>query len=278
MAATMAVYLWHTLLSKAHTGGMKMQRALKTAVVGIAAAFITLSAPQAAEPLIDEKSFPGEFSANVGLFSEYYFRGISQTDDAPAVQGGLDWSATVDEGTGIGVYLGVWGSNVDFNEGGSVDGASIEIDYYGGLTGSIGSSMSWDVGFIYYSYPGATASLSYDFVEAQAALSYDFGFAAATASVNYSPENFGESGEAFYPKLAVDVPVGKYLTLSAHVAKQYIQENLTFGQPDYVDYSIGGTVNVAGFDVNVTWSDTDLSESECSDACGMVLFSVSRSF
>jgi uncharacterized protein (TIGR02001 family) len=70
------------------------------------------------------------------------------------VQGGLDWSATVDEGTGIGVYLGVWGSNVDFNEGGSVDGASIEIDYYGGLTGSIGSSMSWDVGFIYYSYPG----------------------------------------------------------------------------------------------------------------------------
>ena len=255
-----------------------MHRALKSAAAGIAASFITLSAPQAAEPLIDEKAFPGEFSANVGLFSEYYFRGISQTDDAPAVQGGLDWSATVDEGTGIGVYLGVWGSNVDFNEGGSVDGASIEIDYYGGLTGSIGSSMSWDVGFIYYSYPGATASLNYDFVEAQAALSYDFGFAAATASVNYSPENFGESGEAFYPKLAVDVPVGKYLTLSAHVAKQYIQENLTFGQPDYVDYSIGGTVNVAGFDVNVTWSDTDLSESECSDACGMVLFSVSRSF
>jgi uncharacterized protein (TIGR02001 family) len=103
-------------------------------------------------------------------------------------------------------------------------------------------------------------------VEAQAALSYDFGFAAATASVNYSPENFGESGEALYPKLAVDVPVGKSLTLSAHVAKQYIQENLTFGQPDYADYSIGGTVNVAGFDVNVTWSDTDLSESECSDA------------
>ncbi len=256
-----------------------MQRALKSAAAGIAAAFITLSAPQAADPLIDASSIPGEFSANVGLYSEYFFRGISQTDDAPALQGGFDWSATVDEGTGIGVYLGVWGSNVDFNEAGGVDGATIEIDYYGGLTGSVGNSgLSWDVGFIFYTYPGAASNLNYDFVEAQAALSYDFGFASATASVNYSPENFGDSGEAYYPKLALDVPVGKYLTLSAHVAKQFIEKNATFGQPDYVDYSIGGTVNVAGFDVNVTWSDTDLSETECSDACGMVLFSVSRSF
>lgn len=256
-----------------------MNKALKSAAAGLAAAFIALSAPQAAEPLIDEKSFPGAFSANVGLFSEYYYRGISQTDDAPALQGGVDWSAAVDEGTGTGVYLGVWGSNVDFNEAAGVNGATIEIDYYGGLTGDIGSTgLSWDVGFIYYTYPGAAGSLDYDFVEAQGALSYDFGFASATASLNYSPENFGKSGAAFYPKLGVDVPVGKYLTLSAHVAKQYIDDNATFGVPDYVDYSIGGTVNLAGFDVNLTWSDTDMSEAECGDACGMVLLSVSRSF
>jgi len=256
-----------------------MQKLLKSTAAGITAAFITLSAPQAAEPLIAGSSIPGEFSANIGLHSEYYFRGISQTDDVPALQGRFDWSATVDEGTGIGVYLGVWGSNVDFNEASGVDGASIEIDYYGGLTGSIGSSgLSWDVGFIYFSYPGAAGSLNYDFVEAQGALSYDFGVATATASLNYSPEYFGESGAAYYPKLAVDVPVGKYLTISAHVAKQYIENNTAFGQPDYVDYSIGGTVNIAGFDVNLTWSDTDLSSSECSDACGMVLMSVSRSF
>lgn len=256
-----------------------MQRALKSAAAGLAAAFITLSAPQAAEPLIDEKSFPGEFSANVGLYSEYYFRGVSQTDDAPALQGGIDWSATVDEGTGIGVYLGVWGSNVDFNEGAGVDGATVEIDYYGGLTGNIGSSgLSWDIGFIHYTYPGAAGSLNYDFTEAQGALSFDFGVAAATVSVNYSPENFGESGAAFYPKLGIDVPVGKYLTLSGHVAKQYIDDNTTFGLPDYVDYSVGATVNIAGFDLNLTWSDTDLSETECGDACGMVLLSVSRSF
>ena len=128
-----------------------MHRALKGAAAGFAAAFVTLSASHAAEPLIEEKAIPGEFSANVGLFSEYYFRGISQTDDAPALQGGLDWYATVDEGNGLGVYLGVWGSNVDFNEAAGIDGATVEIDYYGGLTGDIGSTaLSWDVGFIYY--------------------------------------------------------------------------------------------------------------------------------
>lgn len=256
-----------------------MQKSIKGVVAGLAAAFITLSAAQATEPLVDEKSFPGEFSANVGLFSEYYFRGVSQTDDAPALQGGFDWSATLDKDSGLGVYLGVWGSNVDFNEAGGVDGATVEVDYYGGLTGDIGNTgLSWDIGFIYYTYPGASQSLDYDFVEGQLALSYDFGFASATASVNYSPDNFGNSGAAFYPKLGIDVPVGKYLTLSGHVAKQYIDRNATFGLPDYVEYGIGATVNLAGFDVNLMWSDTDMTDAECGDACGMVLLSVSRSF
>ena len=256
-----------------------MYKLLKSTAVGIAATFLSTASVQAAEPLVNAKAFPGEFSANISLVSEYYFRGVSQTDDAPAVQGGFDWSASIDESAGIGVYLGVWGSNVDFNETGGVDGATIEIDYYGGLTGTIGDTgLGWDIGFIYYTYPGAAGSLNYDFWEGQVALSYDFGIASATASINYSPENFGESGAAFYPKLGIEAPVGKYLTLAADVAKQYIQDNTTFGLPDYVEYGIGATVNLAGFDINLTWSDTDMSETECGDACGMLLLSVSRSF
>lgn len=256
-----------------------MHKAVKTAAAGVAAALISMSAAQAAEPLVSADSIPGEFSANVGLFSEYYFRGISQTDDAPALQGGMDYSVTLDEQSGIGAYLGVWGSNVDFNEAAGVDGATLELDIYGGFAGEIGGTgIGWDAGFIYYTYPGADSDLNYDFLEGQVALSYDFGFLAATASVNYSDDYFGASGNAWYPKLAIDVPVGKYLTLSGHVAKQYIEKNDVFLFPDYVEYAIGATVNLAGFDLNVTWSDTDMSKSECDDACGMVLFSVSRSF
>jgi hypothetical protein len=74
------------------------------------------------------------------------------------------------------------------------------------------------------------------------------------------------------------VPVGKYLTLSGLAAKQYIDRNATFGLPDYVECGRGATVNLAGFGVNLAWSDADMNDSECGDACGMVLLSVSRSF
>ena len=59
-------------------------------------------------------------SANVGLFSEYRFRGVKQTDDAPAIQGGFDLSHS------SGLYLGNWNSNVEFGN------TSIEMDFYGG--------------------------------------------------------------------------------------------------------------------------------------------------
>ncbi|HEX9835331.1 MAG TPA: TorF family putative porin, partial [Alphaproteobacteria bacterium] len=86
----------------------------------------------AADDLISADMVPGKFSANVALTSEYFFRGISQTDDSPAIQGGFDWNH---EGTGL--YLGVWGSNIDFNTGNS-----IEIDIYGGIGGTI-DKLSW---------------------------------------------------------------------------------------------------------------------------------------
>ena len=229
--------------------------------------------------LAEEKSaMPGSFSANVSLTSEYYFRGLSQTDDAPAIQGGFDYEVPLAKP--VALYLGVWGSNVDFNEGAGVDGATIEIDYYGGLKGNVGDSgVSWDVGFIYYSYPGADSSLDYDFWEAQAALGYDFGIASVTASVNYSPENFGESGAAFYPKLAVDVPVPgvKGLALSGHVAKQFIDQEAVFGSPDYLEWNFGVGYSVLGFDLAVNYTDTDISPSaDANDA--MVLFTIARSF
>lgn len=257
-----------------------MHKAVKTAVAGVAAAIISMSAANAAEPLVDAKMIPGEFSANVGIWSEYYFRGISQTDDAPALQGGFDWSAKLDEKMGLGIYFGTWGSNVDFNEAAGIDGATLELDVYGGLTGEIGSTgIGWDVGFIQYLYPGAAGSLNYDFLEGKVALSYDFGFVAATASVNYSGNYYGASGESWYPKLALEAPVGKYLTVTAMIAKQYVEKNAVFLFPDYTEYGLGASVNIAGFDVGVTYSDTSMSHTQCPEACGgKVLFNVSRSF
>ena len=126
--------------------------------------------------------------------------------------------------------------------------------------------------------PGAARALDYDFIEIQGAPSYDFGVASATASVSFSPQYFADSGDALYTSLAVDVPLGRYFTLSGQIGRQQIDDNAAFGTPDYVDYSIGISANVLGFDVDLRWTDTDMSKSECDDPCGMAVFTVSRSF
>ncbi|SEK82206.1 TorF family putative porin [Ectothiorhodospira marina] len=85
-----------------------------------------------------------EVSANIGFTSNYMFRGITQTDDQAAVQGGLDYEH---EG---GFYAGTWASNVDFGGGDT----GYEIDGYFGVAGGIGDSgVGFDVGYIYYAYP-----------------------------------------------------------------------------------------------------------------------------
>lgn len=248
--------------------------ALLTAAM-LGAVSLSATAVQAQEK---KSAIPGTFSANVALTSEYYFRGLSQTDDAPALQGGIDYEVSLAEP--VSLYAGVWGSNVDFNEGGGVDGATVEMDWYGGARGAIGATgLSWDVGFIYYSYPGADGDLDYDFVEVQGALGYDFSVAAVTASVNYSPDNFGGSGNAWYPKLALDVPVPgvEGLSFSGYVAKQYIEKNDVFGTEDYVEWNLSVGYSVAGFDLSLAYSDTDVAGNV--DGKGeAILFTVARSF
>ena len=105
------------------------------------------------------------------------------------------------------------------------------------------SGFTWDAGFICYAYPGASSGLDYDFWKVQGAVGYDFGSAVVTSSINYSTDNFGNSGKTVYPKLAVDVPILaiKGLALSGHVAKQYVKKNAVFVTVDYFEYNIGVT-------------------------------------
>jgi uncharacterized protein (TIGR02001 family) len=94
-----------------------------------------------------------KFSANIGLATEYVFRGISQTQEGPAVQGGFDATCGM-------FYAGVWASNLDWgaNEGSNI--ANIEMDWYGGVKFNTGR-IAWDLGVIYYTYPnGADIGVS----------------------------------------------------------------------------------------------------------------------
>lgn len=84
-------------------------------------------------------------SGNFALTSNYVFRGISQTENLPAIQGSLTYLLPV------GLYVSVWGSNVKFT---GTD-ATVELDTIAGYRSSIGEDFSLDINFARYNYPSA---------------------------------------------------------------------------------------------------------------------------
>jgi uncharacterized protein (TIGR02001 family) len=214
------------------------------------------------------------FSGNVALTTDYAFRGISQTDENPAIQGGFN----VNHASGL--YAGVWGSNVDFNEDetGGVDGATLEVDVFGGFASKFGDSeLGYDVGVIGYLYPGADGDRNYDYAEIYAGLTYKV----FSAKYYYSNEFFAETGNAGYFDLTANVPLANDFGFIAHVGRQNIDDNTLFGAPDYTDFRIGVNKKLAGFGFDLSYVDTDLDDDECFgglDWCdGRVIFTVSRS-
>lgn len=96
----------------------------------------------------------GSLSVNVGAVTNYVFRGTTQTDDKPAVQGGIDWAHD------SGFYVGTWLSNVDFesefvdesDNTGTFD-ANYELDLYAGYDFDFDNDFSLGFNTIYYAYP-----------------------------------------------------------------------------------------------------------------------------
>ncbi len=242
---------------------------LKKHLIGGIAAAAVIS--MAATTATAEDDFPGEFSANVAYTTDYVFRGISQTDDGPGIQGGFDWSHE------SGIYLGTWASNVDFDGAGE-----IEMDWYGGYASEF-NGVSYDIGALYYQYPGAEDNgASFDFVEVYGSVGYDFEVIAIGADIAYSPDFFADSGDAFYFGGTASIPLPAGFGLDGGFHRQTIDKNLAFGTPNYNTWDVGLTYTLVGFDLDLRYVDTDLSDAECfsgSNLCdAQVVFTVSRSF
>jgi uncharacterized protein (TIGR02001 family) len=154
------------------------------------------SAAFAGGSLKDEPAPAREFtySFSVTGTSDYIFRGQTQTDGEPALQGAFN--------VGYGIfYAGVWASSVDFGgEDGTGAGndAQVEVDWYAGIKPTMGPA-TFDFGVLYYSYPGANDfAAEIDYLELKAGVSGEiYNGLTAGALVYYSPEYYGETGEAW---------------------------------------------------------------------------------
>ena len=207
----------------------------------------------------------GEIEANVALSTDYIFRGISQTQNDPAISGGFDYS--IDSG----FYAGIWASNVDF--GGD---ASTEIDLYVGWAGEISENVELDLGYIYYAYPGDSSTLNYS--EFTAGISFgDLGF-----GLVYSPDYFGSDQDAIVFNVDYSHGIAKGVSLDWHAGYTTVDGNGTFfvTDDDYLDWSIGLSTSAAGVDLSLTYYDTDLDSTALLflDGEDRIVFSVGKSF
>ena len=201
-------------------------------------------------------SLLAEVSGNVALTTDYIFRGISQSDEHPAIQGGFDYVHD------SGLFVGTWGSTVDFDDG---DQASMELDYYAGYGGE-GGDLGYELSYTYYDYPGAS-SANYDYQEVGTKLSYQW----LSTGLTYSDDYFGESGTYFYPWAEIGVELSQNLTLGAHAGYNSIDDNDRFGTDDYVDWNVSISKTYLELDWDLRYVDTDLSDRECfggTDLCG----------
>lgn len=206
-------------------------------------------------------------SGNVALTTDYAFRGVSQTDESPAIQGGLD----VDFG-GTGFYAGTWASNINFGTG----GANMELDVYGGYKFTAGP-VNFDVGVLGYLYPGAAddgAELDYweGYIKPSIALSDQFTVGAA---LYYSPEFTGESGDAFYYEVNGAFAVTPDFSVSGAVGMQTVDTDGFFaGEDQYTTWNIGGTYNWSGLGLDLRYVGTDVDNAPIFD--DRVIFSIKK--
>jgi uncharacterized protein (TIGR02001 family) len=216
---------------------IKWGRAITTLTAGIlgGAMLAAVAVPASAEGW---GSGPPTLSANVALTTDYVFRGISQTGNDPALQGGFDasWGWW---------YGGVWASNVDFGDG---DPADLEIDLYTGIRPTW-KSFTFDLGVIGYEYPGVGTS-GYDITEGKLGVSTtlweNFGVGATgyfsdrdyQAYEFYGGYSFAQKWWMFKP--SVSALIGFVETDGSYIAGDYTYWNagLTLGFWDKPNLSV----------------------------------------
>lgn len=217
-----------------------------------------------AAPEAEEKSFfPGSFSGSAGFYTDYRFRGLSQTDESASVQGTIEWSVDTPV-EGVSLTLGAFGSNINFTPNdfdSAVDDGSIEIDYYGSLSGEL-NGIGWSVGGIYYHYPDATNSLNQDFFEVTAGLSYDINDDISVGlDYAFSPDFFGDTGDAHHIRGNASyalsfIPSPFPLSLSGGVGYQDFEDD----SASYTYWDIGLSAEIhKNVSLSVQYIDTDTS-------------------
>jgi uncharacterized protein (TIGR02001 family) len=285
----------------------RLNRIAGSAAAGAAALMLLLSGPAQADGYRSMKDAPKpeercKHSANVALTTEYVFRGISQTKEGPAIQGGYDLTCGI-------FYAGVWASNLDWGgtglfgiPGNSV--ANIEMDWYLGIKPVTGH-ITWDLGIIYYSYPnsaklgldalGAVDRRDYNYLELKVGASTEiWKDGTIGVTVFYSPEYQYEAGSVWTTEASFTQNFPKFSALhrewtpsfsallgwqKATSDKAVYINNITGDSDSYLYWNAGVSFGFLDkWSIDLRYWDTNIDKAPGFGSCSVDLFSCDQRF
>jgi uncharacterized protein (TIGR02001 family) len=234
---------------------------MKKTVLALAAVLAVSALPSlvfaADEPAASPLSF------NVGLVSDYRYRGISQSRLDPALSGGADYALP------NGIYLGTWASTIKWiKDAGELSGVDtgntqFEWDFYGGYKGDIGAGFSYDVGGLYYLYPGnkygdIPGAANANTFELYGAVTYGVITAKYSRSLT-DLFGFGDSKGSGYFEIAAAIDMGNGWSLTPHYGHQSVKN---FSVANYNDFALTVAKDLGnGFTITAAAIGTDADQS-----------------
>jgi uncharacterized protein (TIGR02001 family) len=242
----------------------------KTILSASVAALLAVSAISA----MAEDAPASPLSFNVGVTSDYLFRGISQTHGDAAVQGGIDYAFS------NGFYIGTWASSISWVKDWLGKG-SVELDLYGGYKGAINDDWSYDVGAIAYTYPGhekansglanpttseVYGSIGYKWVSVKYSYALSPYFVGWYGGTNFDKKSRGSD----YIEVNANYDLGDGWTAIGHIGHQNVANSVAVGalkSASYSDWKVGVSKDVGFGLVTLAYSATDVSGS-CSSSTG----------
>ena len=196
---------------------------------------------------------------NLSPTSNYVYRGLTNSADKPAIQGGFDWSNPA------GWYAGVWASSISSDVFLNETKVNEETDFYGGYNGTITPDINWSVGVIQYAYFGDT---HFNTEEGNLSLGYKW------LTVKYSHElskfyNLTDSSGSYYYEAALAIPLPQSLTLGLHAGHQVVAGAANTGL-NYSDYKISLSRDFGhGYSANVNYTTTNANTALYTESDGV---------
>ena len=226
----------------------------KRLLIGIGALFALSSGPSFAED--------AGFAVTATLTSNYVSRGITNSNNRPAVQGSVEYHIPA------GLYVGAWASTIDFKD--SPYNSPAELDYDAGYRFGLGG-FSVDVGAVHYAYPSSNPNNRYNEYYAKVTRGISKALT-VNAQVYYSPEFFGKNGTSTYAQVGMVGQLADWLTTDLNVGEQWVKNidaTAGAGYP-YTNWNAGLTATYKTLSFDGRLSGSGLSKAECLIAAGNV--------